>query len=69
MLSAIGPIGPVSSGGGGSWVWALVAVGVVVAFLVVTWFVGLWGSSSGTGEGSSESSSYLESTRPEKKAA
>lgn len=67
MLSAIGPIGPVPSGGSGSWVWALLAVGVVLAFLALTWFVGLWGSSSRGGE--TELPSYLESSHPAKKAA
>jgi hypothetical protein len=44
MLSAVGPISPVPSEGGGSWVWILVAVGVVLGTLALTWLAGLWGN-------------------------
>jgi flagellar basal body-associated protein FliL len=69
MLSAMGPIGPVQSGGSGSWVWVLLAVALFLAFLAVTWFVGLWGSSSRSGVEDAEESTYLASSQPEKKAA
>jgi hypothetical protein len=44
MLSAIGPISPAPSEAGGSWVWILVAVGVVLGTLALTWLAGLWGN-------------------------
>lgn len=64
MLSTVGPISPVLSEGGGSWVWAVVAVGMVLAFLALTWLAGLWGRRSrGTQETRGMSSHH------EKKAA
>jgi hypothetical protein len=44
MLSAVGPISPMPSEGGGSWVWILVAAGVVLGTLALTWLAGLWGN-------------------------
>ena len=48
MLTGIGPISAMPTEGGGSWVWALAAIGVVVVFLALTWFVRLWGSRGAT---------------------
>lgn len=50
MLTGIGPISPMPTEGDGSWVWALVAFGVVLVFLALTWFVRLWGRSSATSD-------------------
>jgi hypothetical protein len=50
MLGAGFPVSPVPSEGGGSWVWALVAVGVVLAFLALTWLARLWGRASSATE-------------------
>jgi hypothetical protein len=69
MLSTIvGPITPVQSGGGDSWVWALVAVVMVLAFLTVTWYAGLWGSFSRGTKNEPEVPSHTLSHQ-EKKAA
>ena len=43
MLYGPGPVSGLTPGDGGSSVWALVAIGFVVAFLAVTWLTGLWG--------------------------
>ena len=48
MLTGIGPISPMPTEGDGSWIWALVGLGVVVVFLALTWFVRLWGRNSET---------------------
>lgn len=59
MLSAIGPISPVPSEGDGSWVWALVAVGVVLGVLALTWWLArLWGRPSSAPNEEPELPSY-----------
>jgi hypothetical protein len=50
MLTGIGPISAMPTEGGGSWVWALAAIGVVVVFLALTWFARLWGLTSATSD-------------------
>ena len=50
MLSGIGRISPIPTEGDGSLVWAVVAFGVIVAFLALTWYVRLWGRSSATSD-------------------
>jgi hypothetical protein len=44
MLSAgVPPVSPMPVEGGGSWVWVLVAIGVVVGMLALLWLARLWG--------------------------
>jgi len=58
MLSAIGPISPMPSEGG-SLVWALVAVGVVLGALALTWWLArLWGRPSSAPNEEPELPSY-----------
>jgi hypothetical protein len=59
MLSAIGPISPMPSEGDGSLVWALVAVGVVLGALALTWWLArLWGRPSSAPNEEPELPSY-----------
>jgi hypothetical protein len=68
MLGAGVPMSPVPSEGGGSWVWALVAVAVVFAFLALTWWARLWGRASSATEEEPSVSSF-EAKDAAKKAA
>ena len=44
MLGAgVPPISPLPVEGDGSWVWVLVAIGVVVGALALLWLARLWG--------------------------
>jgi hypothetical protein len=36
------PVRPIPSEGDGSWVWALVAIAVVLGALAATWWARLW---------------------------
>lgn len=68
MLGAGVPISPMPSEGGGSWVWALVAVGVVLGFLALTWWAKLWGRASSATEEEPKVPSF-EAKKAAKKAA
>jgi hypothetical protein len=47
MLGAgVPPVSPIPLAGDGSWVWALVAIGVVLGALAMTWWARLWGRDS-----------------------
>lgn len=47
MLGAgVPPVSPIPSAGDGSWVWALVAIGLVLGALALTWWARLWGRDS-----------------------
>jgi hypothetical protein len=59
---------PVPSEGGGWWIWTLVAVAVVLAFLALTWLARLWGRASSATEEEPEVPSS-EAKKAAKKAA
>jgi hypothetical protein len=68
MLGAGVPMSPVPSEGGGSWIWTLVAVAVVLAFLALTWLARLWGRASSATEEEPKVPSF-EAKKAAKKAA
>jgi hypothetical protein len=43
MIAGPGILSPAVSEGGGSWVLALVAVGIVAGALAIAWIARLWG--------------------------
>jgi hypothetical protein len=50
MLAGPGIIAPAVSEGGGSWVWALLAIGVVLGALAIMWIARLWGRAMPRGD-------------------
>jgi hypothetical protein len=61
MLSAgVPPISPMPVGGDGSWVWVLVAIGVVVGALALLWLARLWGHHGRVDESEPEVPSFQE---------
>jgi hypothetical protein len=66
MLSAgLPPIGPMPVEGGGSWVWVLVAIGVVVGMLELLWLARLWERHGRVDEEAPEALSTRSGRRPE----
>jgi hypothetical protein len=61
MLSAgVPPISPMPVEGDGSWVWVLVAIGVVVGALALLWLARLWGHHGRVDESEPEVPSFQE---------
>jgi hypothetical protein len=53
--AGVPPVSPIPFEGDGSWVWALVAIGVVLGALAITWWARLWGrNGDATGDATRE---------------
>ncbi len=66
MIGA-GILAPVPSAEAVSWVWQLVAIGLVLAVLAVTWWAHLWGRAAEVMRG--EAKTHSLTTRTDRKAA
>lgn len=52
--AGVPPVSPIPFEGDGSWVWALVAIAVVLGALAATWWARLWGRASDASRDHSE---------------